>query len=257
MKDTAMNSDNEALNRKLYLDLMEKCIANTIYQDSPQDPWTGNQYKSQIRADGRDWPSVAHSMIGSQRLANVRMLSERVILDGVSGDLIETGAWRGGACILMRAVLKAFNEKERCVWCADSFEGLPKPDEEKYSQDKGDTHHTHAPLSISMGEVQANFGKYDLLDDQVKFLKGWFKDTLPAAPIDYLAILRLDGDMYQSTYEALEALYDKVSVGGYVIVDDYGAVLGCRQAVSDFLGKRNVRVTPFQIDWTGIYWRKA
>ena len=113
------------------------------------------------------------------------------------------------------------------------------------------------PLAVSIDEVKANFAKYGLLDGQVRFLKGWFKDTLPAAPIEHLAILRLDGDMYQSTIEALAALYHKVSPGGVIIVDDYGAVPGCRQAVHDFRAAHSI-VAPIQdIDGIGVYWLKA
>ncbi len=112
--------------------------------------------------------------------------------------------WRGGACIFMRAVLAAHDVHDRVVWCADSFEGLPKPNATLYPADAGDEHHTHAPLAISLGEVKANFERYGLLDEQVRFLKGWFKDTLPTAPIERLALLRLDGDMYESTMDALQ-----------------------------------------------------
>src|SRR5262249_7246717 len=158
-----------------------------------------------------------------------------VITHEVPGDFIETGIWRGGACIMLRAVLAAYDVTDRIVWCADSFEGLPPPDAEKYPADAGDRHHTFAPLAVSLEEVKSNFERYGLLDERVKFLKGWFKDTLPSAPIGKLALLRLDGDMYESTMDALVALYDKVVPGGAVIVDDYGAVEGCRRAVSDFL----------------------
>jgi hypothetical protein len=94
-----------------------------------------------------------------------------------------------------------------------------------------------------------------LLDEQVKFLKGWFKDTLPNAPIQKLALLRLDGDMYESTMDALLALYDKVSVGGYIIVDDYHVVEGCKRAIHDFLSQRNLNPVLEEIDGVGVYWK--
>lgn len=96
-------------------------------------------------------------MIGRKRLANVRRLTESVIGTGVEGDFIETGVWRGGACIMIRAVLDAYCIKDRTVWLADSFEGLPPPDEEKYPADKGDKFHTYADLSVSMEQVKRNF----------------------------------------------------------------------------------------------------
>ena len=173
-------------------------------------------------------------MIGLKRLANVRACVESVLADGVPGDLIETGVWRGGTTIFMRAVLKVHGVTDRAVWVADSFAGLPAPDANRYPHDLGDRLHTFPLLAVSLDRVRDNFRRYGLLDEQVRFLEGWFRDTLPTAPIERLAVLRLDGDMYESTILALESLYDRLSVGGYVIVDDFGSVDGCRQAVHDF-----------------------
>lgn len=188
---------------------------------------------------------------------NVRTAVEHVLKYDVPGDLIETGVWRGGTTIFMRAILKAYGVTDRLVWVADSFEGLPPPDPEYYPVDEGDVHNTFVELAVSLEEVKSNFDKYGLLDDQVRFLKGWFKDTLPVAPIERLAVLRLDGDMYQSTMETFEALYDKVPPGGVVIVDDYGAVAACKQAVHDFRSNHGVFDTVKDIDGIGVYWIKS
>ena len=247
----------ETESQSLYLNLIQKCLTNTIYEDPPQDKWSGGKYNSKIRDRGLDWPSKAHTMIGNQRMINLRKLTEYVINYSIPGDLIEAGIWRGGACIYMRAILKAYDVTDRIVWCVDSFEGLPTPDYKQFPQDAGDIHHTFEPLKVSLEEVKNNFAKYALLDEQVKFLKGWFKDTLPDAPIECLSILRLDADMYQSTNEGLMYLYDKVSPGGYIIVDDYGVVQGCRAAVHDFR-KRRAITSPIQnIDGIGVYWQKS
>jgi O-methyltransferase len=196
-------------------------------------------------------------MIGLVRLDNLRHCIETVLRDGVPGDLIETGVWRGGACIFMRGVLEAYDVRDRRVWVADSFRGLPPPDAERYPADAGDDHHARSELAVSVEEVQANFRRYDLLDDQVEFLVGWFSETLPAAPMQAIAVARLDGDMYSSTIDALGALWPKVSVGGFVIIDDYGAVEGCRLAVDDFRREHGI-VDPLEtIDWTGRYWRRS
>ena len=238
-----------------YLSLLQDCLSGSIYEDPPLKVLGADKFDPQLREYGWDWPSVAHTMIGEKRLANVRYLAESVLGDGIEGDFIETGVWRGGACILMRGVLNAHGVKDRCVWLADSFEGLPLPDEAKYPADAGDKFHTYPELSVSLEQVKRNFEKYGLLDDQVKFLKGWFKDTLPNAPIQKLALLRLDGDMYESTMDALQALYGKVSVGGYVIVDDYHVVAGCKRAVHDFLSERNLSPILEEIDGVGVYWK--
>ena len=243
--------------QSIYLDIIQKCLINTIYEDPPQDKWSGGKYNLKIRDRGLDWPSKAHTMIGNQRMTNLRKLTEYVINHNIPGDLIEAGIWRGGACIYLRAILKVYGITDRVVWCADSFEGLPEPVPEKFPQDTGDIHHTFEALKVSLEEVKNNFAKYDLLDKQVKFLKGWFKDTLPNVPIECLSILRLDADMYQSTAEGLIYLYDKVSPGGYVIVDDYGAVEGCRTAVKDFRKQRDITNPIQNIDGIGVYWQKS
>ena len=254
-----MNDDAERL-RALYLDLIEEVIINRIYRD-PSQVQPRNKRKwdpTTIRDIGRDLPSVAHSMIGKARMANIRACAETALREGIPGDFIETGVWRGGACIYMRAILKAWGIADRRVWVADSFAGLPPPDAANYPQDAKDKHHLNKALAISRQEVEENFRRYGLLDDQVRFLVGWFKDTLPAAPVDAVALLRLDGDMYESTMDGFRALYHKVPPGGFIIVDDYGAVPRCRAAVHDFLDQAEPGRTPkiTEIDWTGVYWRK-
>ncbi|MDQ2067255.1 TylF/MycF family methyltransferase [Xinfangfangia sp. CPCC 101601] len=241
---------------KLYVDLLIRTIANTIYGDRPQDPWSDASYNESIRSEGRDWPSQAHSMVGVKRLENLRMLTERALARGIPGDLIETGVWRGGACILMRGILAAHGVKDRKVVVADSFDGLPPPNPKSFPQDRDDTHHTFRQLAIPLEQVKTNFAAYDLLDAQVEFLKGWFRDTLPGQRGRKWALIRLDGDMYESTLNGLENLYDSLSPGGFIIVDDYGAIAACRQAVDEFRAKHHIDAPMTSVDWTGIWWQK-
>jgi hypothetical protein len=214
------------------------------------------RYSDEDRRAGKIHPMQAHTMIGMARLDNLQSCVERALADGVPGDLIETGVWRGGASIFMRAVLAAHGVTDRRVFVADSFAGLPPPDAEKYPQDRGDKHYKQTFLAVSRREVEENFRAYGLLDDQVVFLEGWFKDTLPSAPIERLAVMRLDGDMYGSTIEALEALYPKLSPGGFCVIDDY-ALAGCRRAVDDFRAANRIESPVERIDWSGVYWRKG
>jgi len=214
------------------------------------------KYNQADRYEGKDRPANADTMIGLARLENIDFCFREVIQDNIPGDFIETGVWRGGATIFMKALLKASNINDKTVWVADSFEGLPKPNDRANPADKGDLHHTEKDLAIPLEVVKNNFRKYDLLDEKVRFLKGWFKDTLPSAPIQKLSILRLDGDMYESTMDGLINLYPKLSKGGFIIIDDWGAVKGCKQAVNDYRIKYNITEEIKIIDWTGVYWRK-
>jgi len=247
-RNDASHSDGSA-----YLDLLEDVMVGSMWRDPGH---LGSQFDPEIRAIGRDKPQLAYTMIGSVRMRNVRMLVEDILRSDVPGDFIETGVWRGGACIYMRAILRTRGASNRKVFVADSFMGLPKPNPEEYPADSGDIHHTYEEMSISLDAVKGNFERFGLLDEQVVFLPGWFKDTLPAAPIEKLALLRLDGDMYESTMQALEALFDKVSPGGFIVVDDFD-LPNCRKAIADFRAQRGINDTIHDIDGAGVYWRKT
>ena len=240
--------------RNSYLDLMENCLIGLIYKDISCG--FSSHFDEETRITGRDWPSQAHSMIGKMRMRNIRDLLNQIIADNVQGDLIETGVWRGGACIYMRAILKAWAITDRKVWVADSFQGVPEPDSEHFPQDSNETFHTYTELAVSSEEVTANFQRYGLLDEQVVFLKGFFKDTLHKADISELALLRLDGDLYESTIQALTALYPKLSYDGYVIIDDYHCVDACKQAVEDYCQQEKISPDLQEIDGIGVYWKK-
>ncbi len=201
-------------------------------------------------------PSQAHSMIGLVRMNNLKECVETVLRENIPGNLIETGVWRGGACIFMRGILKAFGSMDRRVYVADSFSGLPKPDEVHYPADRGDDHYLrHSTLAISLDDVKENFRKYDLLDDQVVFLVGWFKDTLPTLADERFAVIRLDGDMYESTMDAMKNLYPRLSPGGFCIIDDFN-LANCREAVHDYRKLHSIQEELIKIDENGVFWRK-
>jgi O-methyltransferase len=263
--------------RALYIDLVKKSLTCSLYEGGdgayfkPRGSWRRALLSMLVpndvrlvrrdpddrRAEGKDWPALALTMVGVKRLDQLHAAVETVLREGVPGDFIETGVWRGGSVILMRAILEAHGVTDRAVFVADSFEGLPKPDADKYPADAGDRHFTYDELAVSIEQVRANFARYGLLDGQVRFLKGWFKDTLKTADIGKLAIARLDGDMYESTMDAIEVLYPKLQPGGFLIMDDYGAVPACKQATEDYRARHGVREPIVPIDWTGVYWRKG
>jgi O-methyltransferase len=240
-----------------YLDLLRDTLTRVLWMDHP--------YQRKIREIGRDYPwpkgDTAETMIGCVRLDNIRKTIIWALSDHVPGDLAECGVWRGGAAIFMRAVLAECEERApdltegRAVWVCDSFQGCPPPDPTKYPVDAGDPHSTFEYLAVMQNEVKANFRRYGLLDENVKFLPGWFKDTLPG-PIEKLAVLRIDGDLYESTIQVLEALYPKVSPGGFVIVDDYQNILGTQRAVDDYRTREGITAEIHPVDWCAVWWRK-
>lgn len=261
--------------RSLYLDLIRRNLTRYGMHERLPSQWplrrrlllktanavmpmlNGRSPLSKDKRDlGLDWPAEAETMIGMQRLTSLQHCVETVLKEDIPGDLVECGVWRGGACILMRAVLAAYGEETRCVWLADSFAGLPRPDAENYKADKGLRLDLFTGiLGVPESEVRANFERYGLLDEQVRFLPGWFKDTLPNAPIDRIAVLRLDGDLYESTIQALNALYPRLSPGGFCIIDDY-SIPACRQAVADYRAEHDITAEINDIDGTGALWRK-
>lgn len=205
--------------------------------------------------DGLHRADYSRTMLGEKRLDNVERCIREVVANNIPGDLIECGVWRGGCTIFMKGLLESLGDTRRKVWVADSFRGLPKPTEvEDLGLDLSSDVVPH--LAVSREDVQQAFQNYDLLDERVCFLEGWFKDTLASAPIERLAVLRLDGDLYESTMDGLLALYDRVSVGGYIIIDDY-YIPACRKAVLDFRTEREITDEIIEIDWTGSYWQKS
>lgn len=272
---------------ELYLTLLEKCLTRYLFYERwrPVQPHPSRKILSfaytQLRKllatqnlvmmrpqpfdedyalNGGPWNarySSAETMIGLHRLGQLHDCIVDVLRNEVPGDLIETGAWRGGATIFMRAVLKAYQETSRCVWVADSFSGMPHPDLGSFPQDADSSFHCQSHMVAPLDSVKQNFAKYDLLDDQVQFLVGWFRDTLPTAPIERLAVMRLDSVMYEATMESLEYLYPKLSVGGYVIIDDYYTTQ-CTAAVDDYRRDHNI-AEPLQIAaWPrlAVYWQR-
>ncbi len=214
-------------------------------------------YDAALREVGRDWPARAESMIGLRRMENIEHCVQTVLDDDVPGDLIEAGVWRGGACIFMKATLVARGDTSRVVWVADSFQGLPPPNAALYPADTGDDLHTRSGLSVGADQVRHNFERYGVLDDRVKFLVGWFKDTLPDAPIEALSVMRLDGDMYESTWQAIDALYPKLSPGGFCIIDDFGSHQSqAGRAVLDYRRAKGIDEEIVDIDGFGAYWRR-
>lgn len=240
--------------RELYLDLLKRTLTGAVYED-PAIPvrWRPQSYYSeQVRAIGRDWPLNAHTMIGIKRLENLQYCIETVIDEEIPGDFIETGVWRGGACIFMRGILRAYGVTDRAVWVADSFDGFPAPtrnDDEMLASQPEQSH-----LAVPQADVAHNFDLYGLLDNRVQFLPGWFSQTLPG-PVDQLAVLRLDCDLYESTMDAIVPLYPLLSPGGFCIVDDWNVPM-CREAMNEYRDVHGITEPIIDIDGHSVYWRK-
>jgi len=278
---------SEDLNRYRYLSLLKRSLMNLIYPEhelrisflrnhaSEKNDLERKRYLRDIRYLEPELYQVlidskqdvgfssktpylfSHSMIGMSSLDNLERCAEIVFSENIVGDFLEAGVCQGGAAIFMRALQVAYSQQQRNLWAADSFQGLPKP-KSKPDQESGlDFSETVFPaISFCLEGVRDNFLRYNLLDEGVIFVPGWFSETLHKAPIEKLAILRVDADLYSSTREVLENLYPKVTPGGFVIVDDYGALSVCRQAVDEYRATCGIRAPLIFVNKNCIYWRK-
>jgi O-methyltransferase len=267
----------------LYLDLLKGALTRSVFDENviPVEPPRGSRKRRlyaplekamsakglvlarRVRSEDAFAESPprqfrdAETLIGPVGIENVRYCVEDVLRNEVPGDFIEAGVWRGGAAIFMRAMLAAHGDPTRIVWAADSFAGLPSPDESRYQEDKGaDWWAAESWFAVPLDVVKRNFARYGLLDERVRFLVGWFHETLPTAPIDQLSVIRLDGDMYGSTMDGLHYLYPKLSVGGYVIVDDYW-LPECRAAVDTYRAENRITDEIVRVDRAIVYWQRS
>ena len=269
---------------ELYLDLLKKCLTRYLFGEDhvpavppkgtlkhrvfePVRHWLAGKdmevirhvpFDEQVRAEGRDWPAQAETMVGLRRLDNLQAASTDVLRRGVPGrphrDRRLAGRRdhlhaRGAGGLRRRRPPGVGGRLLRGP--AQARRRRATPPTPATSTGPG------TELAVSLEEVQANFARYGLLDDRVRFLTGWFKDTLPTAPIERLAVLRLDGDMYESTMDALEALYPKLSPGGFVIVDDYGASPHAGRPSTTSARAHGITDPIETIDWTGVYWQRS
>jgi O-methyltransferase len=233
VKRILVDSDNlRDLRDKFFNDKLSKKDIDFILSNKPEHEHVA-------------WGGKSLTMLPWSVLNHLEFCIRDTVSRGVEGDFIETGVWRGGGCILAKSVYNEISPDTK-VYVADSFEGLPKPDG-TYPEDNDDVHYKDEYLSVSLEEVKSNFEKFKLLDNNVVFVKGWFKDTMPKLKIDKISILRLDGDMYESTIQVLDSMYDKLSVGGYCIIDDY-CHTACREAVKDFRFKRGIENMIHRVD---------
>ena len=255
--------------RVAYLELLKLCLCDLAGARTLSVSRTGDTRRpdSQVkcrelddgelmlRVMGSDWPFSGLTMVGLERLDDLQACVESVVADGVEGDVIEAGAWRGGASILARATLDSLGADDRAVWVADSFRGLPQPDPGAFPQDHELDLSKIDFLAVSVEEVRDHFARFGL-EEGVVFVEGFFDETLPRLRDHRWSVVRLDGDTYEATWVGLEHLYPGLSAGGYLIVDDYGLIRECQAAVDDYRREHGITEPIEKADWNGIHWRR-
>jgi len=255
--------------RAAYLELLKLCLCDlagartlsvsrtgdTRRRDSQVKCWELAEDQLTLRVMGSDWPFSGLSMVGLERLDDLQACIESVVGDGVEGDVIEAGVWRGGASILARATLDSLGEHDRTVWVADSFQGLPEPDSGAFPEDEDLDLSYVEFLAVPVEEVRGYFARFGC-EQGVEFLEGFFDQTLRTLGNQRWSVIRLDGDTYEATWVALESLYPGLAAGGYLIVDDYKLIRECREAVEDYRREHGISEPIEDIDWNGVRWRR-
>jgi len=210
-----------------------------------------------VLEEGRALPLVGETMVGQARLNNVRACLETVVDDGIEGDFIETGVWRGGCSIYATAVLQTARTNSKRVFVADSFRGLPDADFARYPDESRDGMSDMTRLAVTRSDVEENFRRYGVPLDRVVFVEGWFRDTLPTLSDERWSVIRLDGDMYESTMDGLSTLYPRLSVGGFAIIDDYWTMDSCRAAVCAYRSAHDIEDQLIRVDHSCAMWRRS
>jgi O-methyltransferase len=255
--------------RTAYLELLKLCLcdlagARTLSVSPARDTrQPDSEVRSRelddselgLRVGGLDWPFSGLTMVGLVRLDDLQACIESVVADGVEGDVIEAGAWRGGAAILARATLDSIGADERTVWVADSFRGLPAPDPGAFPENRPLDLSRVGFLAVSLEEVRSYFARFGC-EQGVEFVEGYFNETLPTLRDRHWSVIRLDGDTYEATWVGLDSLYPGLSAGGYLVIDDYGTISECRAAVHDYRREHEITEPIEKIDFSGIRWRK-
>lgn len=214
-----------------------------------------------------------------ETIQNTFAISLECIKNNIEGDFVECGVAGGAQIAAMALASQKLNAKKR-IHLFDSFEGIPLAGPNDTAQPGvGDIEHSvnvkqlddllissnliysklgNAACS-TVDQVQNNMRRLGVDEKNLIYYKGWFQHVLPidANKIEKISFLRLDGDLYESTKICLEYLYPKISKGGYIVIDDYTSLEGCKKAVHEYLQKNNL--TPNIIPVPGglgpVYWK--
>ncbi|MCU0269265.1 MAG: class I SAM-dependent methyltransferase [Acidimicrobiales bacterium] len=262
--------DEHYLENELRLDYLNACLT----KNKPVDPGTVREpvrhmrVKAQrlaaarragLRADDEGMLPVyfPYTTMGRTRLDHLQRCLDTLRAENVEGDLVDTGVGRGGSSVFLRAYLDAYEQHAPSVWVVDPFRASPAAADDAGDPDQLGGGANFPSLSSDLNDVRNAFARFDLLDARVRFLQGQPYETLPDAPLDAVALLRIGGGESGDPSVVLGTLYDKVTLGGFVVVDHYDDDIAAREAVDGFRTRRGI-VDPLErIDGSGVCWRKT
>lgn len=248
-----MSARSEQSNRDAYIDLIKRSITNYSYlggETSLEEFRCVTHYDLQEARWTIDPLARPLTLLTKSQLDLIETAVLIVEENAVPGDFIEAGVWRGGAIILMRALLNAHGIAHRKVVAADSFAGIPK--NQRAVNDPVDLWRDR--WVASREEVTENIERFGLLDDRIVFVEGFFADTLRHLVGNKFALIRLDSDSYDSVEESLLYLYPMLSKGGVIIIDDWH-LAGCQAAVLNYRQRYGVN-EEIKVQDGNAYWTK-
>lgn len=225
-------------------------LTSKIRQRINDLPWRLAEFREQIFPEEftRFREAVTpYTMLGYGRLRGLYRAVHHAVTNDIAGDIVECGTARGGSAALMGLTLRQLGS-DRSLWVFDTFAGLPPPTEKDPDYDIA--RHFTGTCRGELDEVKSLFKRLGIFD-RVCFVEGLFQETLPTSSISSIAVLHVDGDWYESVRSCLEALYDRVSFGGVIQIDDYGHWAGARKAVEEFFKERSIQPSLKYLDYTG------
>ena len=173
-----------------------------------------------------------------------------IVKNNIQGDIVECGVWRGGMMQLAALTLTHLGDQSRKIYLYDTFDGMPEPEDRDISCDGSSAHLAWKKANdkglkwgfgATLDEVRSTLLSTGYPQDKMVFVKGMVEDTIPdTLPDKHVAILRLDTDLYKSTYHELLHLFPRLVVGGILVVDDYGYCLGAREATDKYIADNNI-----------------
>lgn len=208
-----------------------------------------------------------HTLLSYERAVTLYQQARYLEETRVGGAFVECGVYKGGAVGILAIANLEHGARRRELHLFDSFQGLPEPSRRDGARNLAKAEATSGRSLDGAGalvpvewdraareDCERLFTKLGYPSEHLHYHEGWFQQTLAmGSSIGDIALLRLDGDWYESTKVCLEALYPYVVPGGFVVIDDYGHHEGCRAAVDEYLAGQGIQAYLHHIDYTGRY----
>lgn len=226
------------------------------YREQPPFPLDFDQETIDIICSVRPYTTTS-----DERVFSLIQAVKYVLRANIPGSIVECGVWRGGSMMAVAYTLKRLGEYDKDLYLFDTYEGMSKPTDadinfkgepasirfEASKRSNDSSGWRYAPIE----EVQGNLLGTGYSRDKLKFIKGKVEDTIPDFAPSQISVLRLDTDFYESTQHELIHLYPRLSVGGVLLIDDYGHWQGCRKAVDEYFMHNRIPILLNRVDYTG------